>query len=843
MEKKYFYPLLSLLLCFSMFVQAQPQDKQKPVKVACVGNSITFGAGIANREKDSYPMQLGQMLGSGYDVRNFGVSGSTMIQKDRSYMAQKAFKEAVNFAPDILIVKLGTNDTNPTYWKYKSEFSKDMNTMLDAFRKKSPNVKIYLCHPVTMYAQRLKDREKVLTSEVIPMIDKVVKQNNATVIDLHTPTQGMPENYVDGLHPDEMGANVIARTVYKALTGKETTQGLQPYPGTATKWKDFDRYDFTYKKKKAIVVAPKTARPGNPWIWRPAFFGNSPAADVELLKQGFYVVFYDVTHQYGSPQSIKQGNDFYREMTNRYGLAKHVALEGYSRGGYFALRWAIANPEKVACLYLDNPVCDMFSWPGRQRAKQWGEFLKNWDIDDNITPATFKGNPIDNLKPLAEHHVPILAVCGDADKTVPFKDNMLALRNAYTKLGGPVELVIKPGADHHPHSLEKPEPIVDFVVRHSEGYAIKQYVNPRGSLQNSYLKFENEKEGCVAFLGGSITHMKGWRDQIKEQLKQRFPFTKFRFIEVGIPSAGTTPHAFRVDNDVLSKGNVDLLFVEGAVNDNTNGFGPCEQIRGMEGIVRHALTANPYTDIIMLHFVYEPFLKMYDAGRTPDVILNHERVANHYLIPSAECAKQVAQRIREGEFTWKEFGGVHPKWMGHKLYTADIASLFDTLWSNPASFRRTAHELPKNVLDPWSYDRGEFVALEKAKIQNGWQIVQDWTPAEKVNTRGGFVHVPMLCADKPGATFSFKFKGRGIGLFMACGPKSATLEYSIDRKPFRTLDTFTNWSKRLYLPWLYVLDAELDANKEHEVVVRISSRKNSKSLGTECVIRNIVVNK
>lgn len=844
MKSKLLLIILTAFLC--LHSKAETTSKAAPktpkIKVACVGNSITAGAGIKNRDKDSYPMMLGQMLGKEYDVRNFGVSGRTMLQKGNSYMKEKAYKQALDFQPDILIVKLGTNDTNPSFWKYKSEYSKDMLTMLQAFRQKSPSVKIYLCYPVKINGERLNARDKVITKEVIPMINKVAGQVDAQVIDLHTPTENMPENFVDELHPNEQGAHVLAKVIYKTLTGKETAHEIQPFPGLKGKWKGYERYDFTYKNKTAIVVRPKKAREGNPWIWRPAFFGSFAYADEALLKEGFHVVYYDLTHQYGCPSSIKAGTDFYNNMVSQYGLSSKVTLEGISRGGYQALQWAIVHPEKVACIYLDNPVCDMFSWPGKQREKLWKDFLKLWQLDETITPETFKGNPIHHLQALAEQKVPILAVCGDSDKVVPFAENMKLVRDAYVKLGGPVELIIKPGADHHPHSLEKPEPIVDFIIRHQPAYQKKQYYNVRGSLANSFIRFEKERKGRVAFFGGSITEMRGWRNMIQDQLKQRFPFTEFDFVDAGIPSTGTTPHAFRMENDVLSRGDIDLLFIEGAVNDHTNGFSPRDQIRGMEGVVRHALTANPYTDIIMLHFVYEPFLQMFPKGQTPDVILNHERVANHYLIPSINCAREVSERIEDKEFTWKEFGGVHPKWFGHKFYAADIQALWDEMWSLPENSTRQPHEIPAKALDKYSYTNGKFVDLKEARIEKGWSILSPWKPKEKTSTRKGFVNVPMLYSDTPGATFTYSFKGKAVGLFMACGPYSGIIEYSIDGKEFRKLDTFTKWSKRLYLPWLYVLDSELDSQKTHKLTVRISKDKNAESKGTECVIRNLVIN-
>lgn len=608
-----------------------------------------------------------------------------------------------------------------------------------------------------------------------------------------------------------------------------------------SEWKGFERHDFIYNKRKTIVVMPKTAAKGNPWVWRPAFFGAFAQADMELLDKGFHVVFYDVTHEYGCPNSIKDGDKFYDFITDKYSLSKKVTLEGLSRGGYYSLQWAIAYPERVACMYLDNPVCDIFSWPGKGREKLWKGFLDKWGLKD-ATPKTFKKNPLDNLKALAEAKVPMLLVCGDSDRTVPFKDNGLLLRERYVKLGGTAELIIKKGVDHHPHCLDKPEPIVDFIVSHQPDYQAGQYLNIRGSLGNSFLRFEKERKGCVAFLGGSITEMSGWRKMVQRQLKQRFPFTEFKFIDVGIGSTGTTPHAFRLDNDVLSKGPVDLLFVEGAVNDDTNKFNERDQIRGMEGIVRHVWNVNPNTDIIMLHFVYAPFLPIYKEGKTPGVIVNHDRVADYYGIPSIDCAKEIAARIENGEFTWKDFGGTHPKPFGHKFYAADIRTMWDKMWNEKGTDKPKAHKIPSRQMDEYSYTAGRFMPLESAKIEKGWEIRDTWKPDTAVNTRRGFVNVPMLYSNTPGASFSFGFKGKAVGLFMACGPKSGIIEYSIDGKPYKQLDTFTSWSRRAYLPWLWVLEAELETNVTHRVNIRLTDRKNRKSNGTECVIRNIVIN-
>lgn len=609
-----------------------------------------------------------------------------------------------------------------------------------------------------------------------------------------------------------------------------------------SQWNGCVRYDFCFQGRDAVVVVPDTAAKGNPWIWRPAFFDAFPSVDKALLAKGFHVVYYDVTHSYGNPRAVALGTEFYHYVQEHYRLSPKVTLEGFSRGGFYALNWAIQNPDKVACIYLDAPVCDLFSWPGRKQADLWRDMLKEWELTDEEM-ASFKGNPADNLAPLAEAGIPIISVCGDSDRVVPFRENMDVVRSRYLTLGGPVEVIIKPGVDHHPHSLENPEPVVDFILRHQPEYEKYLHYNVRGSLGNSFVKFEKERSARVAFLGGSITEMNGWKDMVEKQLQQRFPYTRFEFVEAGIGSTGTTPGAFRLQQDVLSKGKIDLLFAEAAVNDHTNYFTAEEQVRGMEGEVRHALMSNPEMDIIMLHFIYDPFIPMVGRRQQPDVVLNHERVANHYLIPSVNLIQEIGERMLDDEFTWEEFGGTHPLPFGHKYYAAAINHLFDAMWKEAASVGKVVpHEIPEQPLDVYSYYKGNFVDLQHAKLNKGWKYVASWHPDDQYEKRRGFVDVPMLEATQPGDKLTLDFEGKAIGLFCTPGPAAGIIEYSIDGAPFKKLDTFTQWSQYLYIPWVYMLETELDATK-HRLVLKMSKEKNEASEGHQCQIRNFVVNR
>ena len=837
----------AIISLFLLFITVQYVAAQKKViKIACIGNSITYGVGTRNPAKDSYPAVLGQMLGDGYEVRNFGVSARTMLMKgDNPYMKEERYRQALDYNPDIVTIKLGTNDTKPQNWRYKSDFKKDMETMIRTLRALPSKPEIYLCYPIPAYAVQWGINDSIIVHGVMPVINRLAAKYGLKVIDLHTPLTGMKECFADNVHPNEKAAVRIAQAIYRQLTGEEPPAHVsQPFPGLKGKWKGFDQYTFAYQDREAIVVCPKHAATGNPWIWRPAFFGAFASVDEELLRRGFHVAYYDLTHLYGSPRARKSGTDFYWNMVRMYGLSPKVTLEGFSRGGLFAYNWAADHPDKVACIYVDAPVCNVFSWPGRspENAGLWKGLLEEWGLTDDQMNS-FSGNPIDRLKPLADARIPVICVCGDSDKVVPFSENSAIVRQRYTAMGAPFELILKPGVDHHPHSLSDPATVVDFIIRHQPGYEAKQSYTLRRDYRNSYQMFEKERIGTLEFKRGSITEMKGWRDMICEDLKQRFPYTKFTFIDAGIPSTGSTPGAFRLADDVLSKAKVDLLFVEAAVNDDTNGFNAIEQVRGMEGIVRHALLSNSSMDIMMLHFIYDPFIPKLDGGQMPDVILNHERVANHYLVPSVNLATEIAARMREGEFNWEQFGGTHPKPLGHAYYVATINKVLDEMYAScvAAGTAVKPHMLPAVPLDGYSYTNGKLVDIRQAHINKGWQLVPSWTPRLIAETRPGFVDVPMLETDRPGAKLTLDFEGTAVGIFCVSGPAAGILEYSIDGATFKKLDTFTAWSGGLYIPWVYMFDTELPKGK-HRLMLRMSKDHHPQSKGTACQIRQFVVN-
>lgn len=367
------------------------------------------------------------------------------------------------------------------------------------------------------------------------------------------------------------------------------------------------------------------------------------------------------------------------------------------------------------------------------------------------------------------------------------------------------------------------------------------YFNLRGGLSNCQAKFERDKTGRVAFLGGSITSGGSWRTKVCADLHRRFPETKFDFINAGIPSFGSTPGAFRFASDVLSHGTVDLLFEEAAVNDSTNGQTDIEALRGMEGIVRHARLSNPAMDIVLLHFADPGKIAQVNKGEMPAVIASHERVAEQYGVVSINLAHEVSDRIRAGEFTWeRDFQDLHPSEFGNALYARAVGRLFDAAWKNPSAAAVKPYPLPK-PLDEKSYFRGRHIPLKDAELVSGWTIVPAWKPVIAADTREGFVNVPMLVAEKPDAELKLKFEGTAIGILVAAGPDTGTVEFSVDGGPTKSRDLFTGWSTVMYLPWAHVLAADLPPGK-HELTMRIGKTNNPKSKGHAAHIAYFLAN-
>jgi len=251
------------------------------------------------------------------------------------------------------------------------------------------------------------------------------------------------------------------------LPAARAQQVIQPGAGRLSDWNGYQRLDFEVEGRPCLLVLPKAFAPAKPWIWRTEFFGVEPQADLALLGHGWAVAYMDAKDMFGGPRAMALFGRFYAHIVAHAGLSKRVALEGFSRGALYALNFAAAHPTRVAAIYLDAPVVDLKSWPGGNRTSpEWRAMLQAYELNEE-TFAAFRRNPIDLLPQIANLKVPILVVAGDADRIVPLAENTGALEQRYRDAGGPIQVILKPGVDHHPHSLKDPAPIVDFLLRNA----------------------------------------------------------------------------------------------------------------------------------------------------------------------------------------------------------------------------------------------------------------------------------------------------------------------------------------------------------------------------------------
>ena len=242
------------------------------------------------------------------------------------------------------------------------------------------------------------------------------------------------------------------------------------FPGKVSDFAGFARHDFEHEGLKCRVVVPKQVAQGRPWIWRARFFGHRKEVDVGLLEKGFHVAFVDVANLYGSPEALKRWDAFYAYLTQTHGFHKNPALEGMSRGGLIIFNWASENPDKVSCIYADAAVCDFKSWPGgkmkgKGSRKDWQRVLQVYGLKEEEA-MTYRKNPIDRLEPLAKAKIPVICVVGDADMVVPVAENTAIVESRYKELGGPIQVIHKPGIGHK-HGLDEPKPVIDFILKHS----------------------------------------------------------------------------------------------------------------------------------------------------------------------------------------------------------------------------------------------------------------------------------------------------------------------------------------------------------------------------------------
>ena len=279
----------------SIFSQFELAAQKNAIKVACIGDSVTAGYLLSDAVKESYPSQLQILMGEKYEVKNFGYSGATLLKKGhKPYYKTKEFADALAYSPDIAVIHLGLNDTDPRNWpNYKEEFDADYSWLIDTLKKQNPAVKIYICRltPIFNDHSRFKSGTRDWFWQIQSHIPNIAKANRVGLIDLHEKLYPRPDLFPDALHPTKEGATILAQTVYENITqdfgglklaaiftDNMVLQRNQPIQihGTAN---GGDTIEVTFKQQKKNVIVDKYGK------WKISFPALTKGGPYEMTVQ------------------------------------------------------------------------------------------------------------------------------------------------------------------------------------------------------------------------------------------------------------------------------------------------------------------------------------------------------------------------------------------------------------------------------------------------------------------------------------------------------------------------------------------------------------------------------
>lgn len=231
----------------------------------------------------------------------------------------------------------------------------------------------------------------------------------------------------------------------------------------------FRRIDFEFDGRNAIVVLPEKSN--GKLVLKTEYFGAFPDVEVQLVKNGFTLAHVKNTNRWGTEDNVDRQADFIRYLAVEYHLSPKAVLVGMSCGGMEAIYVAAKYPECVSVLYLDAPLMNFSSWPAKMGIaageSNWDEFYKARGISKSEL-LIYREHPIDKVPLLKEHNIPVILVYGDSDKIVPYTENGIVLEQFYRENNLCIKVIRKPGCEHHPHGLENPEPIVNFILEHTK---------------------------------------------------------------------------------------------------------------------------------------------------------------------------------------------------------------------------------------------------------------------------------------------------------------------------------------------------------------------------------------
>ncbi|MDR2475249.1 MAG: GDSL-type esterase/lipase family protein [Bacteroidales bacterium] len=467
MKKNAFFIFFFLIVCLTGNAQT---------RIACVGASITEGARIENPKENSYPGQLQSLLGVNYTVSNYGVSSSTMLRKGNfPYWNTGAYRDALKSNPDIVFIDLGGNDAKAVNRPFYSELEADCRAMIRSFKELPSHPRVIVLLPTAFFVTDSADiYSPVCRREVVPRLQQAARAEQVEVIDMYPLLVDRPDLIPDRIHPEKKGSAIIAKRLFQQIIFPvdETFDMFTVLKNKGIQYKtvDFAGYEcaeFQQNGRECKVVKPRKAAVHHPWIWRMRFWAHEPQTDIALLEKGYHVVYCDQSERMGNAQNIREWNDFY-QLLHSGGLNARVVLEGMSRGGVYAFNWAAANPDKVAAVYVDNPLLDMKAMYYKSDGEEKPENEITQGIRENYGVNRsqiqhFNESPIDKIDEIVKGNYPILILCAELDEAAVNSQNTFPFEEKIRAKGGKITVVVKKGFRHHPHSFPNPASIVDFI--------------------------------------------------------------------------------------------------------------------------------------------------------------------------------------------------------------------------------------------------------------------------------------------------------------------------------------------------------------------------------------------
>lgn len=364
----------------------------------------------------------------------------------------------------------------------------------------------------------------------------------------------------------------------------------------------------------------------------------------------------------------------------------------------------------------------------------------------------------------------------------------------------------------------------------------------RNGLPNFFKKLKDGENICVGYLGGSITRAEGYRCLVQKWLKKEFPGSGISSINAGIGGTGSVLGVFRVEKDIL-EGNPDLVFVEFAVNDSENT--PEEwSMSAMEGIVRKILTRNLKTEICFIYAINRPIREALMRGELYWTVESMEKLAEHYGIPSINLGIEIMRLEKESRLVYaaprnsdkeKEakqqgkmifsYDGTHPTLdEGHRIYSELIAGCLAKM--EKICLKERTRKIPSPAgKSPWT--DAKLIPFSSVNPGPEWQKVN---PKEEGLENVVNIHrlEPLYKASSPGAEISFRFRGRGFGIFCVFGLNSGRLKVDIDgceKEPFPLLDKYGNRYRVHYK----LITADLE-DGEHEARITLDGEPTDKQI-------------